>query len=215
MNQTVPGHVPDSQRKKWQKKARKLMMVGYDSNSTNYRLLDMKTKKITISRHVDFNEETTEREKSKKNWSVVDMPVSTVEDDEEKEIINEEYETIEEEAEQFDKSEEQTTGGPKLRDRSKIKKPARYESHCIELDEPQNVEEALAGPKAKEWQIAIDEEMTAMENNNTWIPVDNLPKGCKAVTSKIVFKKKLNNLGQMERYKARLVARGFTQRPGN
>lgn len=207
-------HVPDSQRKKWQKKARKLMMVGYDSNSTNYRLLDMKTKKITISRHVDFNEETTEREKSKKYWSVVDMPVSTVEDDEEKEIINEEYETIEEEAEQFDKSEEQTTGGPKLRDRSKIKKPARYESHCIELDEPQNVEEALAGPEAKEWQIAIDEEMTAMENNNTWIPVDNLPKGCKAVTSKIVFKKKLNNLGQVERYKARLVARGFTQRPG-
>lgn len=59
-------HVPDNLRKKLQKKAKKLLMVGYDSNSTNYRLLDMRTKKITISRHVDFNEEMNEKGETKK-----------------------------------------------------------------------------------------------------------------------------------------------------
>lgn len=61
----VYEHVPDSQRKKWQKKAKKLLMVGYDSNSTNYRLLDIETKKITVSRHVVFHEEVAENGKQK------------------------------------------------------------------------------------------------------------------------------------------------------
>lgn len=101
-----------------------------------------------------------------------------------------------------------------LRDRSKLKQPDRYEAHYIDLDEPQNAEEALSGPEAKEWQGAINEEIAAMKKNKAWIPINQLPKDQKAVTSKIVFKKKLDSQGRVERYKARLVARGFTQRPG-
>lgn len=101
-----------------------------------------------------------------------------------------------------------------MRDRSNLRKPTRYEAHCVELEEPQSIEEALTGPEAKEWQAAIDEEIAAMEKNNTWKTVDQLPKDHKAVSSKIVFKKKLDSQGRVEKYKARLVARGFTQRPG-
>ena len=35
-----------------------MILVGYENNSTNYRLLDPETKKITVSRHVIFNETT-------------------------------------------------------------------------------------------------------------------------------------------------------------
>lgn len=200
-------HIPDSQRKKWHKKARKLLLVGYDSQSTNYRLLDMNTKKITISRHVDFNEQDTKDTETKKYWSIDDIPDSNVENPEQEEL-----ETATDGNEIAAKQQEEPEQtGPRLRDRSSIKKPIRYEAHCIELNEPQSVEEALSGPEAKEWQLAIDEEMTAMEKNGTWKSVEEVPKGRKVVTSKIVFKKKRNSQGQVERYKARLVARGFTQ----
>lgn len=33
------------------------MLVGYDKNSTNYRLYDVETKKIKVSRNVSFNED--------------------------------------------------------------------------------------------------------------------------------------------------------------
>lgn len=42
----------------------------------------------------------------------------------------------------------------------------------------------------------------------------NLLKGKKAIGVKWVFKKKLNGDGQVDHYKAQLVAQGFTQRPG-
>ena len=41
-----------------------------------------------------------------------------------------------------------------------------------------------------------------------------LPAGRSAIGSKWIFKKKLNADGQVERFKARFVAQGFTQRPG-
>lgn len=180
-------HVPDSQRKKWQKKAKKLLMVGYDSNSTNYRLLDMETKEITVSRHVVFHEEVAKKGKSRKNWPILDMPIIKDHEDEENlEVINEEDpEVINEEnpevigeddemiEEEIEGAKEQKQIDYKLRDRSNLRKPSRYESHCMELEVPQSIEEALTGPEAKEWQrMTIDEEIAAMEKNNTWKTVD-------------------------------------------
>ncbi|XP_010418899.1 PREDICTED: uncharacterized protein LOC104704525 [Camelina sativa] len=52
-----------------------------------------------------------------------------------------------------------------------------------------------------------------MEKNHTWDETD-LPKGKKAVTSKWIFTIKYRCDGEIERYKARLVARGFTQTYG-
>ena len=52
-----------------------------------------------------------------------------------------------------------------------------------------------------------------MRQNKVWDLVD-LPKGCKHVGSKWVFKTKSDPKGNIERYKAQLVAKGFTQREG-
>ena len=49
--------------------------------------------------------------------------------------------------------------------------------------------------------------------NNTWILTD-LPPGCKPVGCKWIFKKKLRPDGTVDKYKARLVAQGFTQQKG-
>jgi histone deacetylase 1/2 len=56
-------------------------------------------------------------------------------------------------------------------------------------------------------------EFQALQNNRTWCLVDR-PPGAHIVTGKWVFKHKLNPDGSLERYKARWVVRGFTQRAG-
>ena len=65
----------------------------------------------------------------------------------------------------------------------------------------------------KEWCDAMGIEITALEDNKTWI-VCSLPAGKKAVGCKWVFKIKLNADGTLEQYKAHLVAKGYTQQKG-
>ncbi|GKA43534.1 ribonuclease H-like domain-containing protein, partial [Tanacetum coccineum] len=55
--------------------------------------------------------------------------------------------------------------------------------------------------------------MNALLRNGTWELVD-LPEGRKAIGSKWIYKIKFRSSGEMERYKARLVAQGFGQKEG-
>ena len=57
------------------------------------------------------------------------------------------------------------------------------------------------------------EEMEALDKNETWDLV-KLPDGRKPIGSKWVFKKKLNVVGKVEKYKAQLVAKGHSQVEG-
>jgi len=78
------------------------------------------------------------------------------------------------------------------------------------LEEPQNIEETLTCENSKEWECAMQEEYDSLTTNNTWTLVP-LPANRKPVSCKWVFKIKQGTNGELERYKARLVARGFTQ----
>ncbi|CAH9145017.1 unnamed protein product [Cuscuta epithymum] len=77
-------------------------------------------------------------------------------------------------------------------------------------DEPKYFSQAVQDPI---WREAMQKEITALEENQTWILV-NLPAGKRIVDSKWVYKIKYKPNGEVERYKARLVARGFTQVEG-
>jgi hypothetical protein len=59
----------------------------------------------------------------------------------------------------------------------------------------------------------MEEEHAALIDNNTW---ELVPRPAKAnvVTGKWIFKHKFHADGSLDRYKARWVLRGFTQRPG-
>ena len=56
-------------------------------------------------------------------------------------------------------------------------------------------------------------EMSALKKNKTWELVD-LPKGKRKVGCKWVFTTKHRADGTLERYKVRLVAKGYTQTHG-
>ena len=71
-------------------------------------------------------------------------------------------------------------------------------------------DEAKRRPDWPKWQMAISEELDNLEQNGTWELV-KCPKDTNVVNSKWVLQIKKNAAGEIEKYKARLVARGFTQ----
>jgi hypothetical protein len=60
---------------------------------------------------------------------------------------------------------------------------------------------------------AMMEELNALRKNRTW-ELTHLPAGKKAVTCKWIYTIKQNSEGKIERYKAILVTRGYTQTYG-
>ena len=59
----------------------------------------------------------------------------------------------------------------------------------------------------------MDKEIQALEKNHTW-ELTPLPPGKTPIGCKWIYKVKLNPDGTVERYKTRLVAKGYTQREG-
>ena len=73
--------------------------------------------------------------------------------------------------------------------------------------EPTSYAQALTDPL---WQVAMKAEIDALQANNTWVRT-KLPPGKVPIGCKWVYKIKLKVDGFVERYKVRLVAKGFTQ----
>lgn len=59
----------------------------------------------------------------------------------------------------------------------------------------------------------MDEEIATIERNNTWELIE-LPKGHKTIGVKRVYKTKLKKNGDIDKYKARIVAKGYKQKFG-
>lgn len=79
-------------------------------------------------------------------------------------------------------------------------------------NDPINYEEAMSRDDKDKWIEAMNDEMASMSKNNVWELVDR-PKG-NIVSNKWVFKRKYDQNGNIIKYKARLVARGFSQKYG-
>ena len=90
-----------------------------------------------------------------------------------------------------------------------FRQPAVYHAAAISPI-PKTYRSALADPN---WRTAMEEEYAALLSNNTWDLVPR-PSGVNVVTGKWIFCQKFNADGSFDRYKARWVLRGFTQRPG-
>ena len=80
-------------------------------------------------------------------------------------------------------------------------------------NEPKTFKEAMSTPEAPFWKEAINSEIESIMQNHTWEIVD-LPSGIKPLGCKWIFKKKLKSYGSIDKYKERLVAKGFKQKEG-
>jgi hypothetical protein len=75
---------------------------------------------------------------------------------------------------------------------------------------PSSVRATLADPN---WRATMEDEYMALMSNGTWELVFQ-PRDSNVVTGKWIFTHKLRADGSFDRYKARWVLRGLTQRPG-
>ncbi|KAE8219272.1 hypothetical protein CF326_g8991 [Tilletia indica] len=71
----------------------------------------------------------------------------------------------------------------------------------------------MSAPDASDWRVAEAVELGNHRRAGTWEPA-KLPAGRTAVSSRWIYKRKTNSEGQIVKYKARVVARGFSQKPG-
>src|SRR5438445_4636149 len=75
---------------------------------------------------------------------------------------------------------------------------------------PNNWKVAKQNPK---WLNAMQEEFQALKKNDTW-DIVSLPPEKRAVRFKLIFTVKQTPEGKVDRYKARLVTKGYTQTYG-
>ena len=106
-----------------------------------------------------------------------------------------------------------------------IKPPAKYSdaeflffallvAEEVEYSDPSTYEEAMDCKEWEKWMKAMVEEIDSLLRNGTWVLVER-PDGRRVVSCKWIFKKKLEGAdSENVRFKARLVARGFTQEHG-
>ena len=82
-----------------------------------------------------------------------------------------------------------------------------FATKLMEIQIPSSIQEAI---HISEWNQAITEELRALEKNGTW-EIVNQPLGKKPMECKQIFIVKHNADGSVDRFKDRLVAKGFTQ----
>ena len=80
--------------------------------------------------------------------------------------------------------------------------------------EPRSVDECRRRADWSNWKQAIQVELDSLAKRKVFGPVVPTPPHVKPVGYKWVFVRKRNEKNEIVRYKARLVAQGFSQRPG-
>ena len=80
--------------------------------------------------------------------------------------------------------------------------------------EPTSILECMQRPDWLKWKEAINVELESLKKRGVFGQIIRTPHNIKPVGYKWVFVRKRNEKGEVVRYKARLVAQGFSQRPG-
>lgn len=191
-------HVPDCDRHKLEPKSIKCLFVGYCETTKAYRLWDPVDRRLKISRDVIFNESPAH-------------DVSTHHDSLKSSHPADEY---------LNPSDQITATGPRHSSRTPQPKKLWAEfASTVKPDlttptiEPSSFKLAMASPDSDKWKIAMDEEYQSLMDNHTWSLVP-LPHGRSAIGCRWTYKLKHGSDGTIQRYKARFVAKGYSQRPG-
>lgn len=190
-------------------------------------MLILENEKVEISRDVSFEEGKkwdweTQRE-VKKHFT---LPLNILQDrgDEEDQHQNVNSPVLTQPVDQNQEEEEdaQTSSQPpkKYKTMTEIMQTApmgnleeaapAYEACYLTMEEPQTYDEAL---EIEGWRKAMEEEIKMIEKNRTWRLVEK-PEKKNIISVKWIYRIKTNANGEQVKYKARLVARGFSQEYG-
>lgn len=227
-------HIPDVKRSKLDAKAQKLLFVGYCEDRKAYRFLNPETNRITISRDarfvelqngsmmVDRQDDDQGEECVALDWGINEAKVQEEQTGQQR--VQEEHPESDEEFYGWE-AEDEAVGGRTVHDPNQ--RPVRstrgvlpdhLRDYVVDVamavkQEPTSYEDAVRSSEKILWKVAMKEEYDSLMQNGTWKLVE-LPAGRDPIGCKWVFKRKEDSVGKVTRFKARLVAQGFSQRPG-
>ena len=224
------AHVPDAPRQKLDKKAEKFRFIGYIVQSKGYRLLDESTRKVFVRRDVVFNESDFGEKMIFNDDEIVEALEVSNDQDRNLEITmnlregqpqQEIEQAVEQQAEEQVIRRSERHRCPPIRygcdEYADLSAETEGEVHHLafvsQVREPTSLKEALESKDAQEWQQAADTEYNALIENKTWDLIEP-PVGCKPIGCKWLFKIKHTSTGEIEKFKGRLVAKGYSQRYG-
>ena len=222
---TAYAHVPEVQRNKLDVKSKRMVLVGYATNG--YRLWDPERSQVITRRDVIFNENRFIFNRTNEIYERLAVDTSISDDDE-----SESLKSTDDNGENVDNHQlnDDNVLTPRVIQQSKtssgrtVQQPDLYgdwvshnayalNAESFVDDTPNTFADIENRDDSAEWMKAVRSEMESLIRNETWTLME-LPKNRKVVDCKWVFKRKRNEMGQQTNYKARLVARGFTQRHG-
>ncbi|CAI7888308.1 unnamed protein product [Closterium sp. NIES-54] len=237
-------HVLDPLRHKLQPKARAAIYLGIAANERAWRVWDLSDKRVVTSRDVVFDEDKFPTKEQPTPQLTVVLPAQEDDEavevlsqvEKEAENGGGQNEESDDDVVEVPSTEAATSSTPSslplaLTREQRIRRPnTKYNDYAMvavgELDEeraaycfatlgddPRTHTKALASLDAPLWKQAMEKELASIKENDVFELVDP-PKGAYLVGCKWVLKKNLGADGSVERYKARLVTQGYTQREG-
>jgi hypothetical protein len=222
-------HIPECNRKKLDPKSEKCFFVGYSETHKAYRFWNADQRKIKISRDAIFNEESTADtpiySPDKMKWTTKEqgLPPAAITDPTTQDDESDPFHGFETEDPHIDpKASNEKVYPQRVRKPPgewwKVSQPdcAQYALHAAvhpDIEEPSSYNQAIQSNEAKHWMMAMKEEFDSLIKNGTWA-LTNLPPGKTVIKSRWVYKLKRGSENEIQRFKARFVAKGFSQKPG-
>ncbi|RDX85061.1 hypothetical protein CR513_33797, partial [Mucuna pruriens] len=234
------AHIPDQKRNKLDDKGKRCVFLRVSDESKAYKLFDPIAKKVIVSRDVVFEEDKSwdwKRTEEEYKVDVLDWEEKENSDDQEP-TQNEEADNgdINQSASSSSSSEmgssanEENDGEQEFLVEGRAARNRRKPVWMVDYEEETNLseeEESLMAmmmaengsdlhsfeeaSKSMKWRETMNMEIKTIEKNKMWELTD-APKGVKHIGVKWIFKTKLNESGNIEKYKAKLVAKGYAQR---
>lgn len=230
-------HIPKERRRKLDEKTWKGVFVGYCANG--YRVWNPETRQIVAVRDIIIDENARLSNAKAKKEDVSDVSVwdyaeensghEKEDDDAEAQIEecgrlndSEAFDTCDDSDGEDIAAEPRAEQGDARRQR---KPPSWHKDYDMTfagvalgaMDYVNNLPDTIAELRTRadwpSWKLAVQEELDSLQRNGTWT-LCKLPEGRKPITCKWIFRIKPGDDGQPDRFKARLVARGFSQKKG-
>ncbi|CAL2271591.1 unnamed protein product [Prunus armeniaca] len=194
------AHVPKQQRQKLDLASKRCIFLGYGSCEKGYRLYNIETGKMIVSRDVIFSENVCWDRNANKETGV-NIQLTGIREEEQGEEgssceFEEQLEVNEVPSLNTENSDQERVTGPQDVDHTPLKYKSIaeiYEKCNMCIIELESFEEAA---KDDSWKKAMEDEITMIEKNNTWELVDR-PFDKPIIGVKWVYKTKLNLDGSM------------------
>lgn len=206
-------HLFKHHRTKLDPKARRCIFVGYDNHRKGWKCLDPETNMIVVSRDVVFDEVSSYKIGEINGQNDADLPLFL--DDSSSTNGRTNTDSLEEQNQEDLRRSTRQRKQPNYLADYEVQTNQFSILSCFFMDdlygdEPKSYNAAKETP---EWEEAMQEEISALKKNCTWELVPK-PENVDLVTCKWIYKLKKGADGKINRYKARLVARGFSQQYG-